>query len=292
MRAFLRSELFRLRRRRMLLVLVVFMLVLPAALYVLLYTSTQAQLEAIRSGRFPTQAGAPPPNVAQLEELLRSLRPDRVPEMALGLIQPIATIMLVVLAGSLTGNEYGWNTIRTVLAHGPRRAAFLGAKLLALVLASVGLVIVGFASVVAGSFGVSVVGGMDISVSADIAGRLVTSVGKTAYVVIPYIGFAVMVAVLARSAAAATGFGLVVYFGESLISGIALSLNRDLAPLFDAGISRNVSAITRTSIVVAGATQVPRATEQWLAAFILALYVVAFVALGIHRIMKRDLTLA
>lgn len=292
MPALLRSELFRLRRRRMTLILLLFIALVPIALYLLIYTATQAQIEAIRSGSLPRPQAGPAPSVAELEDLLRTLRPDRVPEMGLGLVAAIANILLIVLAGSVTGNEYGWGTIRTVLAHGGRRAAFLGAKLVALAAAAALVVAVGFASTAVGAFVVGLPAGHDLSVSADLPARLLGSVARAIYVQLPYIALATMVAVLARSAAAGIGFGLVLSFGESLVGQIAISINRDLRPLFDAGIARNVAAITRTSTTVQGVPPPAPPADLWIAALILALYVVAFVALAIHRIAKRDLTLA
>ncbi len=287
---FLRSEIFRLVRRRMLWVLFLFIAVLPPALYLLIYTSTKAQVEAIRSGRI--DAPNAQQQLRQMEELLTTLRPDRLPDMAMGLVFPIATILVLVLAGNTTGNEFGWATIRTVLTHGGRRAAFIGAKLAALALAAVALVVAGFLAALLGSVVVGIMSGADLSLSGDFAGRLLVNAGKVTYVTLPYLAFAAMVAVLARSAAAAIGFGMVLFFGESVISGIAISLNRDLRALFDAGISRNVSTITRASVVTQGASPPPLPADVPISWLILGLYIVAFVAIAIHRISKRDLTLA
>ena len=276
----------------MLWILVLFMVLLPIALYVLIYTSTNAQIDAIRSGR--VQAPGGPQQIRQLEDLIASLRPARLPDMAMGLVFPIAAILAIVLAGSTTGNEFGWGTVRTVLTHVPRRVAFLAAKLVSLAGAGVALVVAGFGAALVASVVVALMSGADLSVPGDFAGRLLLNIGKVGYVTLPYVAFATMVAVLARSAAGGIGFGLVLFFGESLISGIAIQLNRDLRPLFDAGIARNVSTITRASVVAEGVPPPPLAhpAEAGLAYLILALYVVAFVAIAVHRIAKRDLTLA
>ncbi len=292
MSAFLRSEVFRLVRRRMLWILFLFAALLPMALYVLIYTSTNAQIEMIRSGRVDVPGGEQ--QIRQMEDLIASLRPARLPNMAMGLVSPIAAVLAIVLAGNTMGNEFGWGTIRTVLAHGPRRAAFLFAKLVTLAGSAAAFVLTGFVAALAGSILVVVMSRGDASIQSDFAVGLIVNIAKVAYVTLPYVALATMVAVLARSAAAGIGFGIAVFFAESLVAQLAIGLNRDLRPLFDAGIARNVSTITRSSAVVEGAPPValPGAAESGLAYVILGLYVVAFVAIAIHRLSKRDLTLA
>lgn len=292
MSAFLRSEVYRLVRRRMLWILFLFAVLLPIALYVLIYTSTNAQIEMIRSGRLDAPGGEQ--QITQMQELIASLRPARLPNMAMGLVAPIAAILAIVLAGNTMGNEFGWGTIRTVLAHGPRRAAFLFGKLLALAGSAVALVLAGFLAALAGSILVAVMSRGDASVQGDFVIGFLANIAKVGYVTLPYVALATMVAVLARSAAAGIGFGIALFFAESLVAQLAIALNRDLRALFDAGIARNVSTITRAGGVVEGGPPValPSPAESGIAYLILGLYVVAFVAIAIHRLAKRDLTLA
>jgi ABC-type transport system involved in multi-copper enzyme maturation permease subunit len=291
---FLRSEIYRLRRRRMMFILLLFVALTPVLVYAVIYTSTQAQLEAMRSGQFQPQPGQTPALIEeQVKRLLDSLRPDRAPQFALGMTAFVGTVLATVLAGSVTGNEYGWATIRTVLAHGGRRGAFLCAKFATLILASAGIVTVGFAATFVGAYAVSIPAGLDLSLSDDIAGRTLGYMLRGLYVSLPYMAFALLVATLARSAAGGIAFGLVLLFGESLLSQLAISLNRDLRPLFDAGVSRNVTAVTRSGFDSQGLpAPPPHPGELPVAVAILALYVIAFVALAVHRLSKRDVTLA
>lgn len=290
---YLRSELFRLRRRRMMLVLLFFVVLIPILVYLLIYTSTLAQLEAVRSGQVEQQPGRPPVTEEQVKQVLDTLRPDRAPQFALGFTSFIGAIFATILAGSVTGNDFGWATIRTILAHGGRRGAYLGAKLVALIVAAAALVAAGFAATFLASYAISIPAGIDLSLSADVAGRTAAYMIRALYATVPYVTFALFMAVVARSAAAGIAFGLVLLFGESLLSQVAISLNRDLRPLFDAGVSRNVQVITRTGFDQLGLPEPPPPPgELPLAVFILALYVVAFMALAVHRLAKRDVTLA
>lgn len=286
----LRSELYRLRRRRMTLVLVLFMAVLPPVLYAILYTSSQAQLQALESGTLPPGPGQ---TEEAVRELLDMLRPDSVPTFGLGIVGALGTILAIVLAGSVMGNEYGWATIRTVLAHGGRRAGFLFGKLAALVIVAAVLVLVGFATALVASYAIGLAAGFDLGVGADFGGRLAGNMIRSLYVTLPYIAFAVLMAVIARSAASGIAFGLILNFGESLVAQLAISVNRDLHRLFDAGIARNVATITRTQQTTTGpASPEPIGSDLWLAVFVLALYTVAFVALTVYRLARRDVTLA
>src|SRR2546423_6578184 len=71
----LRSEIYRLRRRWMPWTMLGLIFVAAFAIYFLIWSSTQAQIELIRSGEAPPQAG---PTIAQLQETLLTVTPERV----------------------------------------------------------------------------------------------------------------------------------------------------------------------------------------------------------------------
>jgi ABC-type transport system involved in multi-copper enzyme maturation permease subunit len=290
---YLRSELYRLQRRRMLIVLLVLTVVIPIVIYALIYTSTQAQLQAVRSGQFQQPPGQAPITEESVRTVLATLRPDRAPEFAFGMAGVVGVIFATILAGSVIGNEFGWATVRTLMAHGGRRASFLFAKLVALVLATAVLFVVGTIGTFIGSYAIGIVAGLDLALSGDLLARIAGYFARALVATAPYITFAVLMGVLARSAAAGIAFGLVLFFGESLLAQLAIQLNPDLRPLFDAGIARNVSTVTRTPSTGPGpAVRLPSTVEFSFALSIIALYVVAFLSLAVHRFAKRDLTLA
>lgn len=290
---FLRSEIFRLRRRRMMFVLLLLVWLLPLLLYLVIYTSTQAQLEALRSGQPPQQPGQPQITEEQVRRTLDSLKPDRAPQFALGAAAFLGAILSTVLAGSVGGNEFGWATIRTVLAHGGRRGSFLLAKYVTLLLASALIVVVGFAATFVGSYLVGGLAGLDLSLSGDIVGRTAGFIVRGWYASVPYMAFALLLAVAARSAAAGIAFGLVLFFGESLVAQLALQLNKDLKPLFDAGVSRNINRVIETGLDSRGLPEPPLPPgDLAISVFILGLYTLAFIALAVHRLARRDVTLA
>lgn len=290
---YFRSEIHRLVRRRMTVLLAVLMTVLPALIYGIIWLSVQAQLQALREGRLNTPQGRPAVTEESVLAALNDLRPDRAPEFAFGMAGVVGIIFIVILAGSVTGNEFGWSTVRTVLAHGGRRAAFIFGKIAALVLASGVFVVLGFVGTFVAAYGIGIVASLDLSLSGDAPARVISYGARTVYVALPYLTFSVFMAVIARSATAGVAFGLVLFFGETLLVQLAIQLSPDLRPLFDAGIVRNVGTINRASGAGQGPPVVlPSATEFSFAVLILALYVIAFVSLTIHRFSRRDLTLA
>ena len=102
---------------------------------------------------------------------------------------------------------------------------------------------------------------------------------------------ALAIAVWSKSAGAGIATGLVVYFAESIVGGILVSLNKDYAQIVNWGLSRNASALTRT---VGGPTsQDPTAStlpDPMQAAIVLAVYCVIFMALAYWRLRSRDVT--
>lgn len=292
----LRSELYRLVRRRMPLVILGLMFAFGFVLYELLYTSVNTQLRAIRSGQLPPNATGPggvEGLTKQLQDTLEQLRPAHISEIGIGLVAGLGAVMLIVYAASSLGNEYGWGTLRTLLASGVSRGAFLGAKYASLLIYALVFTAVGVVSVTIASYLVSLQAGYDTS-GAD-AGTILSAAWRTAYAFLPYIALAALIALWSRSSGAGIAAGLVIYFAESIVMQLLISFNKDYATVANLGISRNVSSLSRVSVNVttnaqgSGATTLPDQTQ---AALVLALWTVIFVALAYWRLRTRDVTLA
>ena len=129
-------------------------------------------------------------------------------------------ILLMILAASLIGSEYGWGTLRTVLTKGTGRWPLLTAKLLLLAALSVALLVVATASVAVGSaIALATLDANWVSSSADWSG-LGIGFGKAIYGMLPYVALAVFAAVLTSSSGAAIGISLGYYFAESILVGV------------------------------------------------------------------------
>ena len=283
----LRSEVYRLRRRWMPWILLACIVLAGIGLYLLVYTAAQASLEAERSGAVPPQPGSQ----EAMTDLLRQMRPANVQGFGISLVSGIGSVMLIIFAASHVGTEFGWGTLRTLLAHGAGRATFLGAKLLSIAGFGVLFIFVGVVAAIIGSYLATTIAAGDTS-GLDL-GAIASAAAKAYYTFLPYMALAALIAVWSRSAGAGIAAGLVLYFTEGLIASLVVQLNREYANIVNYGLSRNVTAITR-DLTATGVTQDPSAIalpDAERAALVLAIYTAVFVALAFWRLRTRDITL-
>lgn len=275
-------------RRRWMPWIMLGLIVLAAfAVYFLIWGSTQAQIELIRSGQAQPQGA---PTTEQLRETLLIVTPERVQDFGVSVVSGFGSVMLIVFAASHVGTEFGWGTFRTLLAHGASRSGFLVSKALSLLLYAAVFMLVGTVAAIGGSYAVASVAGLPVGSGVDFV-EVARVAAKSGYTFVPYMALAVAVAVWSKSAGAGIATGLVVYFAEGLVATILVSLNRDYAQIVNWGLSRNASALTRTTTTAAGQdpsfSTLPDPTQ---AAIVLAVYCVIFLALAYWRLRSRDVT--
>jgi ABC-type transport system involved in multi-copper enzyme maturation permease subunit len=225
-----------------------------------------------------------------LNDALRQLRPDRVPNFGLQIVSGLGSVMLIVFAASHVGTEFVWGTLRTLLAHGAGRGAFLGAKLLSIALFAALFMFVGAVAAIAGSYLATAIAGADAS-GLDI-GAIAGAAARTYYTFLPYMALAALIALWSRSAGAGIAAGLVLYFAEGLVAQVFVSLNRDYANIVNYGLSRNATAFTRVAATApAGDPSAVALPEPGQAAVVLGIYTVLFIAIALWRLRTRDVTL-
>ena len=129
-------------------------------------------------------------------------------------------ILVMILAASVPGTEYGWGTLRSVLVRGVGRWQLLASKTLLVGLVSIGLsfvvlAIVGVASVIASLTldGGELVGSGEWS-------DLAISFGKLIYAYVPYVALAVLMSVLTAS----SGMGIAISVGYYVIEQIVVGI--------------------------------------------------------------------
>ena len=146
----------------------------------------------------------------------------------------IGPLLLMVLAASLVGSEYGWGTLRTVLTGGVSRWKFLSAKLLLLLRLCSTVLVVIVALAVASSLAIA-------AISPDEAGELADSGAwsdvvvvffKTLYGFLPFIGLSVFAMVLTSSRSVGIAVSVGYFIVESIVAPV-LRLSDTLAGVTD-----------------------------------------------------------
>ena len=292
----LRSELFRLVRRWMPWVLLGMVVLLSFVLYELIWVTSNAQLALLRAGTAPATPNAPPPDVQirALEQAIQTLRPARLTELGAGFVQGFGAIVVIVFSASHVGTEWAWGTLRTVLAAGAGRIPFLVSKYLTLVGFAIVYTVVGLAAALAASYLVSSQAGLDTT-GLDL-GTVAQAGARAIYGFLPYIALTALIAGWFRSAGGGIAAGLVIFFSESIVVSLLVSLNKDLVTIANLGLSRNVQAISRIpGVAVTGnGPQGALSTlpDQGQAGIVLAAWTAIFVGLAVWRLRTRDITLA
>lgn len=192
-----------------------------------------------------------------------------------------ASIMLVIIAAGMMGNEYSWNTLRPLVARAKTRVSLLSAKILALVIYSLVFVLV-LVLVVAGmyflgSWFVSVPSGFSMGVLGD---GFVFAL-KLLYTNVPYLALAFMLATVFRSNAAGIAGSLGLMFVEDPIWMLLGFASDFFDKAKDWGISANAAAISGLS---------DGGISQARAAAVLGTYTLVFAGVAYAVFTRRDVT--
>lgn len=197
-----------------------------------------------------------------------------------------AGILVMILAASLIGSEYGWGALRTVLSKGTGRWPLLASKLLLLTGLSVGALIVATAALgVSSVIALTTLDTNWIAASADWSG-LGIGFGKAVYGMLPYIALAVFAAVVTSSTGAAIGISLGYYFAESILLGVLMPFDWfERIDIFILG--QAVSGWMESSAggVSFGQASLPDATQSF---FVLAGYVVVLSGAAFWLFQRRE----
>ncbi len=149
---------------------------------------------------------------------------------------PIAfgPLLIMILAASLLGSEYGWGTLRTVLAGGIGRGRFLSAKLLLLLrMCSDALIVISVIAVVS-SLAVAFLPPDETGGLAD-SGKwsdVVIIFFKALYGFLPFIALSVLATVLTSSRGVGIVLGIGYFVVESVVAPL-LQLNDTLGNVAD-----------------------------------------------------------
>ena len=269
-RSLYRSEIFRLTHRMMPRVMVLTLGALVVGGYLLLWFSSSSLDEA---------------GLARQKDHLRLAN---APKYGMDIVYQVTMLISVVLASSSIATEYGWGTIRAIVAKTESRAAFLSAKLLAILTFVVVVSVAGVACVLAGSAAVTVIGGLESSPGSDFLTRVFGAVARNSIVLLPYITLGFLASLWFRATAAGVALVIVVFYTDVLLT--PLTTSGGILSWFpeDALIYRNIQAVLDAN-ALQRAGDLPSA---WLGVAVLAAYSVVFVALSFWRFETRDVSAA
>ncbi|MFZ7104331.1 MAG: ABC transporter permease, partial [Peptococcaceae bacterium] len=201
----------------------------------------------------------------------------------------IEILLLIILAGSSIGNEFGWGSVRQIMIKRGVREHFVLSELVSLVIiAAIGLLV----CTVTGLIIVLITSGINGNMNWDFmtfsyTGEILAKFGLALLSLLPYMLLAAFFAFLGRSAIAGIGVGLVFYFLEIAVLVLISQAATWLSSLPEYGIGPNVNTLLPFS-------QFSRYFEsvgtELHASLVLTAYCVVFAVLSLYIFKKRDIT--
>jgi ABC-2 type transport system permease protein len=270
----LQSELFRLRKRPQTWIVPVLASGFIALYYSIGYVQYQSGSEADRL------------DIRQSAQQLSSIF-----ENGMQIWRVVALIMIIVVASGLIGSEYGWNTLRPLVARSSSRADLLSAKWIAVGLYTIFMVIVAvLVSLLAATIASVFMGGA-VSLPAAVWDDMLLGTLRWMIATMPYAAIAFAAALMTRSNAAGIAIGIGLNFAEVLVLGLLLELIDGFETVGEYGINWNVQQLVNITTEDGGTMMDPVSTGQlWKSIVILTFYCVAAIAGSYWVFTRRDIT--
>jgi ABC-type transport system involved in multi-copper enzyme maturation permease subunit len=275
------AELFKISRRRMTYILLTVLVLLVLVSYTLLWLR-------IRNGPSPRRSGYADWIAAKSAMAFLHVTPS-----GLALERFFATIICVIFAGTMVGNEFDWRTIGLVVSRGTKRWHLLLAKTLICVGFVFTAIALGFCAAILASAWFSHLYHLPYgSASFPRIWTAVASLCRTVFVILPFVLLAVLGATVWRSAGQAVGATLGVFFLEGIFTGLLNNAEGWVSHVPQALLNVNGDSIIRANGFVSGGpfTFGSGAEPYWRAALILCLWAAGFVAVAFWRFQRRDIS--
>ena len=204
----------------------------------------------------------------------------------------IAPILLIILAASHVGSEYGWGTLRPALTRGAGRWQFVASKLLLILAMSIAATVVIAIATVAASALAAVIPPDETGILVEQGdwSEVFVHWSKAIFALAPYIGLGVCLAVLTQSAAAGIAIALGYYVIELIVAPIlnVTSWGREIADFL---LGNNVSEWIESAAVTVEINGASSAADQpeAIQAFVVILgYTLIFCAAAFWVFLRRD----
>ena len=202
-------------------------------------------------------------------------------------------VIIMLLAASVMGVEYGWGTLRTTLSRGPGRWQYLAAKLILGLLAGIGGVLVISAAVAVASIiaGVIPPGEEGPLIFSDGWLDTAEALGKTVYAIVPYVVAATFLTVLTQSTAQGIALSMVYYVVEALVLPPLLGLSDWLENVSEALLSQNVGDwINQGETTAARALGSAEQPDTVQAFFVMLAYIIVLGVATFWLFLRRDVS--
>lgn len=190
------------------------------------------------------------------------------------------SVMVIIVAAGMMGNEYSWNTLRPLTARARSRSGLLVAKVITAVLYSAVFMLALAALIGLLSLISSPLAGVDANFSGEGVVDALTYTGKVILVNLPYVAFAFMLATVARSNAA----GIAGALGLSFIEAPIMQLLKLASDIFDTVEEYGIAYNTTQLLFPSGDVDPVRPT------IILLVYTAIFFGIAHVVFLRRDVT--
>lgn len=261
----LRSELFRVRKRAQTWSLLIVLVALEVLLYGIMVIVSFVSSD--------------PSNVND------NIRLPKIYDAGLIVLALAGSILAIIFASSLLGSEYGWNTLRPLLARSKSRASLLTAKWLTVMLYTFVLVGTGVLTTMIASVVSSLIVGESSGLSGSTLIDFIAISARYFAAFIPYAALAMLLAVVTRSNTAGISIAIAVNFLESGIFGLLGVLSNVFHTVEKGGLARNSSQIA----MYGGDNDVTR-SQALVSTGVVAIYVIIFVVVSYRIFDRRDVT--
>ncbi|MXW28916.1 MAG: ABC transporter permease subunit [Chloroflexi bacterium] len=218
--------------------------------------------------------------------------PRSITESAPGVVG-LAPILLIILAASHVGSEYGLGTLRPALTRGAGRWHFLASKLVLLMLLSIAATAVIAAATAIASLIAAVLPPEETGTLAD-SGKwsdAFITLAKMIYAFVPYIRLSVCLAVLAQSASAGIAIALGYYVIE-LIAAPILTISVSGQRITDFLLRNNIDEWMDSafiSVEINGASSAANQPESLQAFLVISAYTLVFCVAAFWVFLRRDI---
>lgn len=215
-------------------------------------------------------------------DLKEALQFNNVHDLGLSLsLGFIGGVMLIIVASGMMGNEFGWNTLRPLVARARSRASLITAKLIALLVYNVVFFAVVFVAVALLSIVCSSFVGADTNFSRSTVLDALGFSGLTFLAGLPTLALAFLLATWTRSNAAGIGGALGFTFVEPVFFALLGNVSSVFRTIEKYGINDNVQKLMDNRW---------QQGTDFRALVVLGVYTVVFVALSYAIFSRRDVT--